>query len=98
MILLRKTLLWSLPIWCLLVWVVYPLVESNDIIHQIKSMLVVLIAPGLALVLLWTRNIHNTDIDLVVIVNCLVYSGLLYLFFLLKERFNVYKSKKDTLK
>ena len=90
MILLRKVLLWSLPIWSLLVWwLVFPTPLTNSVIdHLIGILMVVILLPGFTLVVLSFPGLtvtgltnHNIDMGLVVIANCLLYSGLLYLFF-----------------
>lgn len=93
MILVVKTLFWSLPIWCLLVWVNHSPVLSDSLLDQIRGLLMVLNIPGHALDLLWSRNIHNYDIRMVLVANSLFYSILLYLFLLSKARFNFHRKK-----
>ena len=53
----------------------------------------VLNIPGHALDLLWSRNIHNYDIRMVLVANSLFYTILLYLFLLSKARFNFHRKK-----
>ncbi len=49
--------------------------------------------PGLALVIFVSQNVHNIDEYMVLIANCLWYSGLLYLIFWIKEKSKSQRNK-----
>lgn len=66
--------------------VITTIVLPNSVGEHFGILLGVILIPGFALVLLAFQAGHNTDLNLVVIVNGLFYSGLLYLFFLVKEK------------
>lgn len=87
MILLRKTLFWSLPVWSfLLVCSKFFFSSTSEITALIGTILAVIQIPGIILAMLWAMNVHNLNVYLVVITNCLFYSGLLYLCFLFKAK------------
>lgn len=88
MILLRKTLLWSLPVWSfLLVCSSFFFASTSNIIEPIGTILAVIQIPGFILAILLAMNVHNFNVYLVVITNCLIYSCLLYLCFSIKAKF-----------
>lgn len=100
MILIRKAILWSLPIWCLLILLGYSPKLSNSIVIQIQGiMFALLMLPGFALVLLSIpgQNVHSLNIHLLVITNCLLYSCFLYLILRVKEQYKIRNSMEHTL-
>lgn len=78
---------------------------TDNVIDQIRvGVLVLMLLPGIVLVVPSLTGIsvtglmnHNIDIGLVAIASFFMYTGLLYLFFLAKEKYKVHKSKKDNL-
>ena len=109
MVLLRKTLIWSLSIWSLwslLVCSLYFFPLTNSAIDQVRGIvLAVMLLPGMVVVVPSLIGIsvtgfmnHNLDMGLVTIASFLVNTGLLYLFFLVKAKFKIHKSKNRNLK
>lgn len=106
--LLRKTLIWSLSIWLLWSFLVcslffFPL--TNSIIDQVRGVVLaamlllgmVVVVPSLIGISVTGLMNHNIDMGLVIIASFLVNTGLLYLFFLIKAKLKIHKSRKQAL-
>ena len=108
MVLLRKTLIWSLSIWLLWSFLVcslfiFPL--TNSTIDQVRGVvLAVMLLPGMVVVVPSLIGIsvtglmnHNIDMGLVIVASFLVTTGLLYLFLLIEAKLKIHKSRKQAL-
>lgn len=80
-----KTLLWSLPVWTLLIVDNYFISAGG--IDQITRWINL---PGMILAFLFSSNwstVHDTKPYIYVVLNCLIYYGLIYLLVFVRSKF-----------